>query len=325
MSPFISVVVPTYRRPALLIKCLDALINQSYPANRYEIIVVSDGPDPETFDAVNTFRTDKLVTIHILALPEKRGPAAARNLGWRSSQAALIVFTDDDCLPHPQWIRAFSDVYRITGKRMMAMTGRTIVPRSNPPTDYEQNIANLERAEFITANCAITRNALQTINGLDEAFTMAWREDSDLQFKLMKRGIRIYPVVNACVTHPVRKVSWGRCLKEEKKGMFDALLLKKHPEFCRMKINVRPPWHYYAMILFFVLAWSGLISQNIPMLYFSCCVWLAMVMLFAWKRLQNTAHTPAHIAEMIFTSAWIPFLSVYWHLYGSIRFRSFCV
>lgn len=325
MSPFISVVIPTYNRPVLLLKCLEALTRQSYPVNRFEIIVVSDGPDETTSQAVAAFSQQQAVPIHMLALPAKRGPAAARNMGWKHSQAELIAFTDDDCLPEPQWLRAFSDVYRITGKRNIAMTGQTLVPRTNPPTDYEQTIADLEKAEFITANCATTRRALEMINGLDEAFTMAWREDSDLQFQCIKHGIRIYPVRQACVTHPVRKASWGRCLHEEKKGMFDALLLKKHPELCREKLHFRPPELYYAMILFFLAGIAGTITHNIPLLYFSLTTWLMLVLYFTWKRLQHTAHTPKHITEMLFTSAWIPFLSVYWHGYGSIRFRSFCI
>ncbi len=47
-SFLVSVVIPTYRRPALLRRCLSTLCRQTLPTGRYEIVVVDDGLDPET-------------------------------------------------------------------------------------------------------------------------------------------------------------------------------------------------------------------------------------------------------------------------------------
>ena len=71
---------------------------------------------------------------------------------------------------------------------------------------------------------------------------MAWREDSDLEFRLLQQGIPIWRLQNALVIHPVRKASWGVSLKEQKKGMFNALLYKKYPGLYRKKIQPRPGW-----------------------------------------------------------------------------------
>src|SRR6266853_1557444 len=52
----ISVVIPTCRRPHLLQRCLQALVEQGFDKNFYEIIVVSDGPDGATKNIVSTFK-----------------------------------------------------------------------------------------------------------------------------------------------------------------------------------------------------------------------------------------------------------------------------
>src|SRR5690606_228568 len=110
------------------------------------------------------------------------------------------------------------------------------------------------KADFVTANCACTRAALERVHGFDEAFTMAWREDSDLEFRFINQRVPIRFVQQAVVTHPVRKASWGVSLKEQKKSMFNALLYKKYPSLYREKIMKRPLWNYYAMAGLFVLA-----------------------------------------------------------------------
>ena len=109
----------------------------------------------------------------------------------------------------------------------------------------------MQTAEFITANCAITKTAFNKVGGFDEAFPIAWREDSDMHFKLIKATVPIYEIKNAIVVHPVRKANWGISLKEQKKSAFNALLYKKHSDLYKQKISAKPLWNYYAMVYCF--------------------------------------------------------------------------
>lgn len=325
MTPLISVVVPTYKRQALLMRCVEALSRQFFLHQHFEVIIVSDGPDDETKHAVEeTCRTMyRDLTVRYIALPVKRGPAAARNLGWRNASASLVAFTDDDCIPDVYWLQQLYDAYIRSRLNEVAFTGRTMVPIPPTPTDYQRNIANLERAEFITANCAATRHALEKINGLDEAFTMAWREDSDFQFRLIQQDIPIIAVREACVLHPVRKAPWGICIREEKKGMFNPLLMKKHPELCKQKFRITPPWYYYAMIVCCITSVTGILTGTDWLLYPALACWLILLADFTRKRLQHTSKSFSHVMEMILTSPLLPFLSIYWWWYGAFRFHVF--
>jgi glycosyltransferase involved in cell wall biosynthesis len=319
----ISVVVPTYKRPALLRRCIDALYHQDYAAGQYEILVVSDGPDPETKESLTQFFQINAPRLRYIPLEKKSGPAAARNAGWRSASGNLIVFTDDDCIPDRQWLKNFSNEFDKREGTDVALTGKTIVPISRNPTDYERNISHLADAEFITANCACSKNALLKTAGFDERFTMAWREDSDLQFKLIEHSIPFVKVPSAIVTHPVRKAPWGVSIKEEKKGIFNALLYKKFPHLYRKKIQPQPPWLYYCILIFFILFLMGWIFQSALITALGLISWGIVTITFIFKRLKSTSHSTLHISEMIVTSLVIPFLSLYWRWYGSFKFRTF--
>jgi glycosyltransferase involved in cell wall biosynthesis len=315
MEVKISVVIPTYRRPDLLLKCIDALKRQTFCTDDYEVLVVSDGPDESTAQAVSQTSWPQLKFMYT---PEKKGPAAARNLGWLKAKGTLIAFTDDDCVPAKDWLETIWQQY--TGEDEIAFTGRIIVPISKSPTDYELNVTHLETAEFVTANSVCTKKALLRVGGFDERFRMAWREDSDLHFKLIEDQIPIRKIP-ATVVHPVRQAPWGVSIKEQKKGIFNALLYKKYPHLYRKCIKPGPSWNYYAMILLFTGICTGLVIKSHPVTIICSSGWVVMVLAFSHKRLAQTSHSADHVLEMLVTSMVIPFLSVYWQFYGSLKYR----
>ncbi|WP_298733498.1 glycosyltransferase [uncultured Chitinophaga sp.] len=319
MEKKISVVIPTYCRPLLLMECLKSLARQKFARDDFEVIVISDGPDHLTKQLVVSWKHTGLLDIVYVPLATKRGPAAARNMGWKLAAGTLVAFTDDDTLPDPLWLQSIWDAYQ--QEELIAYSGRVIVPLPEKPTDYEWNIAQLERARFITANCVCTWKALELIQGFDERFELAWREDSDLEFKLLQQQIPIHHLPEAIVVHPVREASWGVSLREQRKSMFNALLYKKFPGLYRNYIKQHPIWSYYVMTLCCLVLLAALLLNAPAVAFAAVTIWLLLLTGFIWKRLMHTSHAWPHVVEMIVTSVLIPFLSVYWNLYGAVRFR----
>jgi GT2 family glycosyltransferase len=195
-----------------------------------------------------------------------------------------------------------------------------VPPLNEPPTDHELMTRGLESAEFVTANAFVWRDALQRVGGFDERFKRAWREDSDLHFRLAELG-DVTRSDRSTVLHPVRPERWGVCLRQQRNTFFDALLYKKHPRLYRERIRRVPPWNYYLIVALVFTApllwWAG--QGGVA----AAAMALAGLLIaqFAWQRLRRTARTPAHVAEMLVTSALIPFLSVYWRIRGALSFR----
>ena len=281
----VSVVVPTCGRPELLQRCLATLESQSLPREDYEIIVVDDS---------------RL----------RSGPAAARNRGWVQAKAPIVAFTDDDTEPDRDWLReglaAFTD-------DVDAVSGRIVMPIPDQPTDYERDAQGLERSEFVTANCFLRRPMLERLGGFDEDFKLAWREDSDLHFRLLAAGARLVRAPKAVVVHPVRAASWGVSIKQQRKVMFDALLFKKHRRLYRERIRAGARWDYYLITgcLLLMLAGSGV----------AAAVWLLMTGRFFVHRMRGASWRPSHVLEMLVTSALIPPLAVFWRFAGAVKYR----
>jgi glycosyltransferase involved in cell wall biosynthesis len=326
MKPDISVVIATWQRTQLLNRCLNALVDQDIDKTRYEIIIVTDGPDHPTMQFMKNWLNAYMgnVTVNCISLPVKKGPAAARNAGWRKASGELIVFTDDDTLPTPNCLHQYWLAYTPYRNTAIAFSGRIKVPLHGMPTDYEMNTWRLEEARFVTANCACSKKALELICGFDEAFTMAWREDTALEFDLSEKNIPIIKVPEAVIVHPVRSASWGVSIKEQKKGMFNALLYKKHSWLYKKRNMERTPWYYYIITLMLLLA-VIFSFQNVTLMTVCLTVWIALTGWFTFIRLRKTSRSLIHIIEMVFTSAVIPVLSVYWTFYGAIKFKTFFI
>ncbi|WP_238270055.1 glycosyltransferase family 2 protein [Paraburkholderia terrae] len=319
----ISVVVPTYKRPAMLEVCLRALAVQDYNARRYEVIICDDGPDDATRAAVESFAqrvSASGLTVRYVPVSATQGPAAARNAGWRAARSPLIAFTDDDTIPDPHWLT--SGVAALaTGAD--AACGRIDMPLPAAPSDYELNASGLTRADFATANAFVRRASLIDMGGFDERFTSAWREDSDLQFALLRTGGRIVRAAHAVVVHPVRPARWGVSLSQQKKSLFEALLFAKHPMLYRQRIAAGPPWRYYAIVVSLLFACGAALARHGTGAALALLIWSGLTAWLCVDRLRHTRRDPAHIAEMTWTSMLIPFLSIYWRLRGAIRYKVF--
>ncbi|AJP57599.1 glycosyl transferase family 2 [Pandoraea vervacti] len=320
-APVVSVVVPTWRRPDLLHRCLTALCSQQFDAEAFEIIIADDGPDDATREAVERIGARMAGAPAVIYLPVTRtqGPAAARNAGWRHARASVVAFTDDDTIPDPLWLRGGCAAL-LREPEAVAVTGEIDMPIPDPPTDYERDASGLAHAEFATANCFVRRSALEAVGGFDERFTRAWREDADLMFALRAVGAISF-AQGAKVVHPVRPAHWGVSIGQQSKVFFDALLYKKYPTLYRRHIRPSPPWLYYTAGIALLGAVVLFAFAQLPMAIVALAVWAAATAMFCVRRLRHTVRTPAHVAEMVWTSIVIPPVSLYWRMRGGLHFK----
>lgn len=319
MSPRVSVVVPTYRRAALLDQCLEALLGQGMAPEQYEIIVVDDAGEAETRAVVARRAQTTHVKLHYLAMESRRGPAAARNVGWRVARGDIIAFTDDDTLPHADWLAEGLKAFD-ADQALIGAYGQIVVPLPPAPTDYELEVAGLMEAEGATANVFYRRSALERVDGFDERFTRAWREDADLFFRMLDAG-PVAKLPDAVVVHLPHPAPWGVSLGQQRKAMFNALLYKKHPQRYRERIQPHPPWHYYVMAAALGAGVTGVAKRKTALAVLGLALWGALTARFAAQRLQGTVRSVKHMSEMLLTSAAIPPLAIYWRLYGAVKYR----
>lgn len=196
MLPLVSVVVPTRNRPALLRSLLAALDGQIYP--HLEIVVADDASGDETGQILRTWARDDRRSLR-LEIPQ--GSYAARNAGWRAARGTIIAFTDDDCLPRPDWVSAL--VAALT-EDAAGVQGRTVV-EGGRVTPFTHQIEHPNGGPpYRTCNIAYRRTILEAVGGFRP---WRWYADNVLGYQALQLGpIPFAP--RAVVAHPPRPREW---------------------------------------------------------------------------------------------------------------------
>ena len=203
--PSCSVIVPTYRRPGQLAECLEALARLEYPRDRLEVIVVDDGGGEPLDDIVAAAR-DRLDVV--LIRQENAGPSAARNIAVAQARGDLLVFTDDDCRPAPDWLQrlgsghsAAPDVI-LGGHTVNALDQNSYSAVSQLIIDagYERHNSERQAAGFFTTNnLAVPAAGLRRLGGFDPRLRTS--EDRDLCDRWVGQGAHMHYVPEALVLH----------------------------------------------------------------------------------------------------------------------------
>jgi GT2 family glycosyltransferase len=237
-APAVSVVVATYNRSHLLDRLIAALESQQGPYP-YEIVIVDDGSSDATPDVLRSLARRSTHDVRAIHLDTNRGPAAARNEGWRAARAPLIAFTDDDCVPQPEWlaslVRALANADIVQG-RTIANPGqeRHGVFAWTPEVDAVSGF-------FETCNIGYRRDVLDAAGGLDERFTSLggsnhhryvapiWGEDADLGWRAKAAGATVAFSSEAVVLHDMKGGGLRDRLAELPRRGGTVLMVKRHP------------------------------------------------------------------------------------------------
>ncbi|MBU2258681.1 MAG: glycosyltransferase, partial [Candidatus Omnitrophica bacterium] len=189
---FVSIVIPSYNNSKFIVEAIKSIFNQSYPRDKFEIIIVDDGSTDDTRERVDGMRKSGSVSLRYF-YQNNKGPAAARNLGIRNSRGEIIAFVDSDCVVSKTWLQEISRGY---DNQRVAGIGGTIrgIDDNSIINRYCVYVKIKERPKMdktgivylITANASFRKCCLDDVGGFDERYTFAGGEDPDLCYRLRK-------------------------------------------------------------------------------------------------------------------------------------------
>jgi len=229
--PFVSIVVCTFNRSNRLNPCLKSLREQTYPLDRYEIIVVDDGSTD------STLQTIEKEGVNLIHHEKNKGIPAARNSGIAAAKGEIVAFIDDDAVADPHWLEhlmlPFEDpTVGASGGKTLAIKTDRLTERylladeyGNPASvTFGESKNSLWRffmylktmfapVSFTTKptevqavfglNCAYRTVLLRTLGGFDE--TLLGDEDSELSVRFRVHGARIIFIPTAIIHHHHRE------------------------------------------------------------------------------------------------------------------------
>ncbi|VTT88135.1 glycosyl transferase, family 2 [Halorubrum sp. DM2] len=232
--PFVSVVIPVYNDPDGIEATLDSLRRQSFPADRYEVIVADNGSTDETRDVVREF-LGAFDGLRLIVEDDVQGSYAARNAGIRATTGDVIAFVDADMVVDPGWIEAVARRMARTDAEYLACDVRLFT------TGDEGAVAEYNRREdlhverlvdelsFAPTCCLVVRRALLAeVGGFDPRL----RSGGDMEFgnRVAASGRDLEYAADVVMYHPTRTTLGALLGKSRRVGRGKTQLRRHYPD-----------------------------------------------------------------------------------------------
>ncbi len=223
-QPIASVIIPNYNGKPLLATCLNALRAQTYPTDRFEVIVVDDA----STDGSVEYLQSAFAEVRVVSLEQNAGFVAACNAGVAAARGDVLVLLNNDTEAEPGWLEALAtglmahaEAGSAASKMLLFdrrdtlhtagdMMGKDGIPRNRGV--WEKDVGQYDQDCWVFGPCggaaAYRREAWAQAGGFDPALFM-YLEDVDLAWRLQLLGWKSIYVPEARVYHQLSATGGG--------------------------------------------------------------------------------------------------------------------
>jgi glycosyltransferase involved in cell wall biosynthesis len=276
-----TVIIPVHNGALTIVDCIESVLrNQQHIS---QIIVVDDASTDNTPQLVAAYRH---VGVKLITNTERLGPGGARNQGLQQATGDWVFFTDADCEVQKDWVAG--GLCELTRPGVVGVEGQLLYRHPNPgyrhkipcnpfyPQQYKQMI-NQRDQDFAGANIAFNLQEILQLGGFDAGAFREGREDSDLGWRLKKRG-QISFAPEMMVTHKDEMWNLKKLIRNARRYQDDVMFLKKHGFFFFKKRRILHP-SFLSMLLFPPLIFRRYQVRNLDDLKFVPSFYLYLLVL----------------------------------------------
>jgi len=201
-----SIIIPTFNRADLVDRLLASFTRQTHPVLEYEIILVDDGSTDPT-ESIATRWCSVLPNLRYHRLETNMGQSAAHNKGLQESSGKFVLFTDDDCIPDPNWVavmaKSLAEHPVIAGAVHTDSTLYTVIVENISQFHPFQDGMKARRVEYIAgANMGFRREVFDKAGCFKENNIIP---DMELIMRVQQSGYPIWFQPESIVVHDPRK------------------------------------------------------------------------------------------------------------------------
>lgn len=233
----VSVIVPAFNGEKTLPGLLQALTAQTYPAELTEILCVDNNSTDRTGQIIKQWSERRVRYLSC----SRQGSYAARNVGIVEAQGDILAFTDADCRPTPDWLRA--GIQQMTRENLDRLAGAVHMPITEPVSVWALLDASwyLDQETYVeqgwapTANLLIRRTVVDQIGLFDD--TLISGGDAEFGLRCTTYGIPIGYSPQAVVIHPPRTQAMQIIRRSWRIGLGHAQITSS-----QLSVGARRPW-----------------------------------------------------------------------------------
>lgn len=241
-QPFVSVIIPTYNREESLLRTLDSLSQQTYPTERFEVIIVDDG-SPRPLDRA---RFPHYPFALLVERQPNQGEVAARNWGVSHAHGELLVFLDDDITVAPVYLQVVVEGHLVEPQSIIL--GNILPIVSENPTPLKKYLGKAIATSLIDSNGLLQVSYIDCLSGIASIDRCGFLEIGqmrpltsdgrnawggiDLAYRASRYGYRFFRASSAVAYHHDASISslTSYCLRMHKLSRSAHILFQKYPD-----------------------------------------------------------------------------------------------
>jgi len=285
-----SIIIPHYNDITLMEKLFESLKKQNL--ENIQVLIIDDYSKEENYEKLRSLAKEHK-NIKVIRSEKNAGPANARNIGIKHSNAEYLIFTDSDCIVSNNWIKTIEEFYKDKVNENKVLQGRVKIMKSSiigqcvsalgfpagGTIGFEKiwpvNSKN-ETKQLVTCNCVIPKKIIEEVGLFDTSFPVQFGEDTDLGLRIVEKGFKIIFFPKLFVYHPVRdnfksfiKWTWirGRGAyyfkkKHSKKGFIKTRLWSSKNILLNGLKTIKFPLIAFFLFLYLLIFYLGFLSEK---------------------------------------------------------------
>lgn len=277
---FVSVIIPTKNSEKTLGECLKSLKNQTYPKNKYEIIIIDDHSTDRTVDIAKKYRAKIIISYG--------PPGRQRNRGISKARGKTIGFIDSDCIAKKNWIS--EGVKYFISDEIAVVGGPNLTPKNDPfisqcigyvssskigtgsmSARYVKDgfyARDADETNLISCNMFVLKRAIKKVGGFSEILFP--NEENELMFRIKRGGYKLIYVPSLLVWHHRRASVRKFFIQNLTYGKTRTQFIKKHPSALKL-IHLFPSIFVLGLflgpLLFLIFSGIRIIYLSVIFLY----------------------------------------------------------
>ena len=229
--PYISIIIPVYNSKAIIGDCIQSLLDQDYPKDKLEIIVVDNNSTDGTAETIKQYPVQYLLEDKI------QSSYAARNKGAQNAKGEALLFFDADQIVEKDFLKKFARAWDDT---QYSAFGAQYIPIGDQKTLAGKYWHTQETTQFTNpadgksfaklggGNTLIRKEVFHKLGGYDSNL-VSWG-DYDFSYRLRQAGYKVKYMDDAVIGHKERNTIQSLLRREYRIGFGRSSFDRKHKE-----------------------------------------------------------------------------------------------
>ena len=178
--PFVTIIIAARNEERNIGKCIQSIIDQTYPSDKYELIITDDHSKDNTVSVIESFKKENIKILHLadFVFGQKINSYKKKSIdtALQFAKGELIVTTDADCVASPKWIESLAHFYKQESPVFVALPVNFNNPSAND-SGIKKLFKIFQTLDFMTLQGITGASVFKKVHAMCNGANLAYKKE----------------------------------------------------------------------------------------------------------------------------------------------------